>query len=149
MLLSRDHLATKVLLAGCSLSFCPISSLVACSVSNQQVVVFCFDQVLGQAVVRRKVIIAACLEHSERFTCHCWTPSGMLLLGTSKGCLLKAEGKHSTTCNLATTVLAEPFVCPPTQVATSAWYTLTCHQQSWYRDCVINNLGQTQLTIGT
>lgn len=80
--------------AGCCLSFCPIGSLVACCVGERHAEALCFDKVLGQIIVRRKAIIAAGFERSELFTCHCWTPSGMLLLGTSTGRLLKAEGKQ-------------------------------------------------------
>lgn len=82
--------------AGRCLSFCPIGSLVACSVGERHAEALCFDKVLGQIVVRRKAISAAYLEGTELFTCHCWTPSGMLLLGTSTGRLLKAEGKQRT-----------------------------------------------------
>ena len=63
---------------------------------NMHAEALCFDKVLGSTIVRRKAIIAACYESVEHFTCHCWTPRGVLVLGTSTGRLLKVEGKHRT-----------------------------------------------------
>ena len=79
--------------AGCSLSFCPVGGLVACSISSTEATVYCFYKVLGRTVTRRAAISVALLKLEELITCHCWAPSGMLLLGTSMGRLLKAEGK--------------------------------------------------------
>ena len=93
--LDYRHLHNKACNAGCSLSFCPAGSLVACSISHTEAVVFCFDKVLGQTVMRRAAISVAILKQEELITCHCWAPSGMLLLGTTMGHLLKAEGKFA------------------------------------------------------
>jgi len=50
-------------------------------------------QVLGQLITRKATVTAAAWRREEKFLCHCWTPNGMLVLGTSAGRILKAEGK--------------------------------------------------------
>ena len=77
---------------GRHLSFHPSNNFVACCVSSRQAEVLCFDKVLGQVIVRKAAFAAAEWEADECITCHCWTPNGMLLLGTSAGRILKAEG---------------------------------------------------------
>ncbi len=92
--LTKPDVAQQFLVyAGQCLSFHPSNSLIACSIARQQAEVLCFDNVLGQLVARKATVTAAAWRHEEQILCHCWTPNGMLVLGTSAGRILKAEGK--------------------------------------------------------
>lgn len=86
------------------LSFFPGSSAVFCCMSRTSAEVLCCDKVLASRVIRKAHVKAPAWrdcdalldgkQQSECFTCHCWTPNGMLLVGTSGG-ILKIEGKAS------------------------------------------------------
>ena len=66
--------------------------MVTCCISSRSAEVLCFDKVLGQVIVRKAAVETADWTPKESITCHSWTPSGMLLLGTSAGRILRAEG---------------------------------------------------------
>ena len=91
----REQLVVIMLFfcAGNCLSFHPSNSCVACSLSSRQAEVLCFDEVLSQFLARKAAVTAAAWAAEETITCHCWAPNGMLLLGTSAGRILGAEGK--------------------------------------------------------
>ena len=92
--LTKTNVAHQMLVyAGQCLSFHPSNSLIACSIAHQQAEVLCFDKVLGQLITRKATVTAAAWRDKEQILCHSWTPNGMLVLGTSAGRILKAEGK--------------------------------------------------------
>jgi len=92
--LAKPDVAQQFLVyAGQCLSFHPSNSLIACSIARQQAEVLCFDKVLGQLIARKATVTAAAWRHEEQIRCHCWAPNGTLVLGTSAGRILKAEGK--------------------------------------------------------
>ena len=106
--------------AGCCLSFCPIGSLVACSVSAKQIELFSFDNVLGQ-IINRTASISGICKPEEQITSHAWGPGGYLLIGTSAGRLLKAEGKH---------MLSVSVTAPQIVVLVCCWHTFC---MAWLR----------------
>ncbi|KAL0024576.1 hypothetical protein WJX79_010339 [Trebouxia sp. C0005] len=100
---------------GQCLSFHPSNSLIACSIAHQQAEVLCFDKVLGQLITRKATVTAAAWRDKEQILCHSWTPNGMLVLGTSAGRILKAEGavpakgRPATTWGHDSPLTAEPL----------------------------------------
>ena len=53
---------------------------------------------MGQTVLRTASLAALSCEVEETVTSHCWTPNGLLLLGTSAGHILRCEGELAIDC---------------------------------------------------
>lgn len=139
LILAKPDVAQQFLVyAGQCLSFHPSNSAIACSIARQQAEVLCFDKVLGQLVARKATVASATWRLEEQILCHCWTPNGMLVLGTSAGRILKAEGKFCDCTNHAA-CLACRQVMWYSAMQLGHWQSLHTDIHQW---CTINIMMQ-------